>query len=195
MPENSPISVKQVAETIAIVDALDFEARSKRVEDIFERQPTVLGTVIQLHSVGVDYSTQEHALYVLLVLYECFARHVKGLPKISQEMVQVALDRDVARHKFYDDETPEEAARLQQLEAREYPERNVLAFVVGYLSEHLPNHSRENELAIHACTAVMDAFVKAKERAFTRGKKPSKAGLATGSRNKSRSRRRRRRLQ
>ena len=131
MSDNKPISLQQVAEVVAYVESLDFEAKLKRVDRIFADQPAVLGAVVQLHSLGVDYPVQEHAMHVLLILYECFTRYVSDLPRISKEMVQAAFDNNVAELRFYDGETTEEAARLQRLAALEYPERNVLAFVVG----------------------------------------------------------------
>jgi hypothetical protein len=191
MSQNKPISVEQVARAIAYVDSLDLQAKVKRVDRIFQDQPAVLGAVVQLHSLGVDYPTQEHAIHVLLVLYECFTRHVSGLPRISEEMVQAALDSNVAMLRFYDEEPPEEAARLQRLAALKHPEPNVLAFVVGYLSEQFPNYSRENELVINVSKAVMDAFVEAKQLTTGQRREAKRVGRASGSIRKSQSRRRR----
>jgi hypothetical protein len=120
---------------------------------------------VQLHSLDVDYPTQEHAFHVLFVLYECFTRHVPNFPRITEEMVQSAFDENVAMLQFYDGESPQEAARLQRLASRRHPERNVMVFVVSYLAEHLPKYSHKNELVINACTAVMAAFVRAKQLA------------------------------
>jgi hypothetical protein len=173
MSQDKPLSVNQVAEAIAYVDSLDFEAKVKRADKIFADQPAVLGAVVQLHSLDVDYPTQEHALHVLLVLYECFTRHVPDLPRISEEMVQSAFDDNVAMLRFYDGETPEETARLQRLASLRHPEQNVLAFVVSYLAEHFPKYSSENELVVNACTAVMAAFVKAKHLASSGGSRAS----------------------
>ena len=193
MSQNKPISVEQVAAVIAYLDSLDLEAKVKRVDRIFQDQPAVLGAVVQLHSLGVDYPTQEHAIYVLLVLYECFTRHVSGLPRISEEMVQTAFDNNVAMLRFYDEELPEEAARLQRLAALKHPEPNVLAFVVGYLSEQFPKYSRENELVINASKAVMDAFVEAKRLTNGQRREAKRVGRASGSMRRPRSRRQSRR--
>jgi hypothetical protein len=191
MSDNKPISLQQVAEVIAYVESLDFEAKLKRVDRIFADQPAVLGAVVQLHSLGVDYPVQEHAMHVLLILYECFTRYVSDLPRISKEMVQAAFDNNVAELRFYDGETTEEAARLQRLAALEYPERNVLAFVVGYLDEQLPTtDSREKELVINACKAVMNVFVSAKQLARGQSQEVRVGGRASGSRRKPQSQRR-----
>lgn len=165
MSQYKPLSVGQVAEAIAYVESLDLEAKVKRADKIFADQPAALGAIVQLHSLDVDYPTQEHAFHVLFVLYECFTRHVPNFPRITEEMVQSAFDENVAMLRFYDGELPQEAARLQRVTSLRHPERNVLAFVVGYLAERLPKYSRKNELVINACTAVMAAFVRAKQLA------------------------------
>jgi hypothetical protein len=115
---------------------------------------------------------------------------VPKLPKITPDMVQAAFDKNAAMLRFYDGETPEEEARLQQQVALKHPERNVLAFVVGYLADKFPTYSRENELVINACKAVMDAFVKAKQMAegLPRQTKPTRQ--ATGPKRRQKRRRR-----
>lgn len=165
MSKSKPLSLEQVASAIGYVTRLDRDGRVKLADKIFEDQPAVLGAVVQLHSLGVDFPTQEHALHVLLVLYECFTRHVPGLPKITEATVQAAFDNNSAMLRFYDEETPDEAARLQRIAALRHPEPNVLAYVFGYLAEQFPSNSRENELVINACMAVMAAFVSAKQTA------------------------------
>jgi hypothetical protein len=163
MSQDKPLTVDQVAEAIAYVESLDLEAKVKRLDRIFADQPAVLAAIVQLHSLDVDYPTQEHAFHVLLVLYECFTRHVPDLPNITEEMVQSAFDDNVTMLRFYDGETQQESARLQRIASVRHPEQNVLAFVVGYLADHLPKYSHQNELVINACTVVMAAFVRAKQ--------------------------------
>ena len=152
MSKSKPLSLEQVASAIGYVTRLDHEDKVRLADRIFESQPAVLGAVVQLHSLGVDFPAQEHALHVLFVLYECFTRYVPGLPKITEATVQSAFDNNVAMLKFYDEETPDEAARLQRIAALRHAEPNVLAFVSGYLAEQFPIYSRENELVINACT-------------------------------------------
>jgi len=96
MSKSKPLSVEQVASAIGYVTRLDRDGRVKLADKIFEDQPAVLGAVVQLHSLGVDFPTQEHAVHVLLVLYECFTRHVPGLPKITEATVQAAFDNNSA---------------------------------------------------------------------------------------------------
>ena len=124
----------------------------------------MLGAVVQLKSLGVESATHEHAFHVLLILFECFARHVPKLPRISEEAVQKALDNNVSMRDFLDKESPEEAARLQRLSIEKYSEPNILSYVTGYLNDNgLSQSSRENELVVHTCKSIMDAFVLVKE--------------------------------
>ncbi len=103
-------------------------------------------------------------MHVLMVLYECFARNVTNFPRITKEMVQKAFDNNASMLALFDGETPQEAARLQRLSIEKYHERNVIAFVTGYLHEQgLSRFSRENELVAHTCKSITDAFVEAKQ--------------------------------
>lgn len=166
MPDQTPLTLQQVADAVAYVEGLDFDVKLERFDRIFEAQPAVLGAVVQLKILGVDSATQDHAFHVLLVLCECFTRNVPNLPRISEEMVQKALDNNVAMVEFFDKERRPEAARLQRLGIEKHPEQNVLAFVAGYLDEQgLTRPSRENELVVHICKSIMDAFVEAKQMA------------------------------
>ena len=192
MSQRSPLSPEQMASAIGYVIRLDRESKVRLADKIFEDQPAVLGAVVQLHSLGVDFSTQEHAYHVLFVLYECFTRHVPGLPKITEATVQAAFDTNSAMLKFYDEETPDEATRLQRIAALRHPEPSVLAFVYGYLAEQFPIYSRENELVINACTAVMAAFVEVKGPAPRREMKSAVPTSATRPKRRRPTRRQRR---
>ena len=166
MPNQNPISLQQVASTITYIESLDADAKLRSFDRIFEAQPAVLGAVVQLKSLGVEYTRQEHAFHVLFVLFECFARHVPNLPRITEEAVQKALDNNVSMLELFDKETPQEATRLQSLSIENYPEQNVLAFVTGYLHEQgLSRFSPENEHVVQICKSIMDAFVEAKQTA------------------------------
>jgi hypothetical protein len=164
MPDQTPLTLHQVTDTVAYVESLDFDAKLKRFDRIFEVQPAVLGAVVQLKALGVDSATQDHAFHVLLVLFECFTRNVPNLPRISEEMVQKALDNNVAMVEFFNEERRPEAERLQRLGIENYPDQNVLAFVAGYLDEQgLTRQSRENVLVVHVCKSIMDAFFEARQ--------------------------------
>ena len=165
MPNQTPITLQQVTSTITYIESLDTDAKLTSFDRIFEAQPAVLGAVVQLKSLGVESPTQEHAFHVLLILFECFARHVPNLPRISEEAVQKALDNNVSMHEFLDKESPEEAARLQRLSIEKHPEPNILAYVTGHLNENgLSKFCRGNELVVHTCKSIMDAFVQAKQQ-------------------------------
>lgn len=115
-------------ESRSFPENLDTDARLKSFDRIFEAQPVVLGAVVQLKSLGVECATQDHAFHVLLFLFECFARYVPHLPKISEDAVQKASDNNVSMLDLFDKGSLQNAARLQRLSIEKYPEQNVLAF-------------------------------------------------------------------
>jgi hypothetical protein len=165
MPSQTPITLQQVSSTRAYVESLDTDAKLKSFDQIFEAQSAVMGAVVQLKLLGVESAAQEHAFQILLILFECFAQHVPNLPRISEKAVQKALDNNVSMREFLEKESPEEAARLQRLSIEKYPEPNILAYVTGYLNDNgLSKFCRGNELVVHTCKSIMDAFVQAKQQ-------------------------------
>ena len=163
MSNQNPITAQQIATAVANVERLDHDAKLRIVDRIFTDQPAVLGAVVQLHSLGVSYVTQEHALHVLLVLFECFNRVLPGLPRIAEESVQNALDNNAAMLRLLNEESDKSAEQLLRLSIKKYPEPGVLAFVGGYLNDNgFSTFSPENELVSRTCKSVMDVFVEAR---------------------------------
>ena len=155
-----PLTMHEVADAVAYVNHLDFNERIELCEKIGKLQPATMGAVVQLTSLGVDYATQEHALYVLMVLYRCFTRNRPSFPRITQQVVQKALDDNAAMLALFGKESPAEASRLMHLGVENYPERDVLVFVTGYLNDQgLTEFSRERELVLRVCIIITNAFV------------------------------------
>jgi hypothetical protein len=163
MGHSSVITNEQVSATLLDVTSLGFDAKVKRLESIGQQQPAVTGAVVQLARLGVDNAIVDHAFHVLLVVHECFVRDVPNLQEISVSMVEDAMRSNIAMLEQLDRETPDEASRLQRAAAMSYPEQNVLAFVTGYLHEQgILEFSREHELVVSVCKAIIDSYVEAK---------------------------------
>lgn len=165
MSDVGVITVDQMAAAVSLVESYGVDGKVERLECIGKLQPSVMGAVVQLTRMGVDYALVDHAFHVVLVLYECFVRDVPSLPQISVEMFEEAMRNNAALLELLDKETPQGARHLQLVSVRSYPEQNVLAFVTGYLNEHgLTKFSRDNELVVRVCKAITDTFVEAKRQ-------------------------------
>jgi len=163
MPNLTPLTSQEVANAVAYVERLDFDAKVECCGQIAKLQPAIMGAVVQLSSLGGEHAIMEHAFQVMMVLYQCFTQSAANFPRITEQMVQEAFDNNAAMLNLFDEEPPDEASRLQHLSIQKYHERNVLAFVTGYLHEQgLTRFGRDNEFVVRACKAITDAFVAAR---------------------------------
>lgn len=165
---NFSITPEQVADAVMKVTNYSFEEKTGRFDDIYAAQPALLGAAVQLPSLGVDLRLAEHALHVLLVLFECFSECVPMLPKIAPEAVQKAFDDIASMLRFYDGESEVEARRLQEVWVRSHREQAIVAFVVGYLHSELRVPTRHEELVRNCCLAITNAYLAAYEAAHRR---------------------------
>ena len=160
----TPIPTSVVARAAARVLSLDLAGKEKVADVIFERQPVALAYVLALSRLGVPLETIDHVLHVLMVSFECFTDSgTRRLPKITDEMIDLASRNNEAMLKLLDAESGEERERIQRLTMTTYPEVNVLAYVVGYLDRNvLTDLSQSNEYAVRAAKTIPDTFVEAR---------------------------------
>lgn len=160
---NFSITPEHLAGAVVKVANYSFAEKIRRFDDIFAAQPALLGAAVQLPSLGVAMGMAEHAFHVLLVLFECFSKHVPTLPKIEPDTVQKAFDDIASMLRFYDGESDTEAHRLQEIWMRNHREQAVIAFVVNYLNSELKAPTREQELVRNCCLAITNAYLAAYE--------------------------------
>ena len=165
MLSNTSFSSAQLADSIVRIEALDFDAKVKHIDEIFKNQPAALGMILMLHQHDVDYVSMEYGLHVLQVLYDCFSRNVPNLPRMTEEMVETEFMNVVDMLQRWEEANPEESERQLLNSAYGHPECFVQAFVVSYLTEHMDYPCPEAEKVFHVSLAVMNAFVEAKKQA------------------------------
>ena len=158
---NFTISIDAVAEALKKAQSYSVHERIRRFDDVAAKQGAVMGAAIQLGSLGVPMPLVDHALMVLLVLFECFESEVPNLPSIKSQVVQDAFDRNADAVGFFEGESEAEAARLQQVYAQNLQEHTVMAFLVSYLQENIVGITRETELVRRCCWVMTDAYVVA----------------------------------
>lgn len=158
---NFTISIEAVANAVKKSRSYNIEERIRRFDDIAAKQGAVLGAAIQLGSLGVPMRLVDHALVVLLVLFECFESEVPDLPSIKPEVVQDAFDRNAELTRFLDSKPEDEANRLQQVYVKNLKEHTLLAFLASYLQDNIVAITRETEMVRRCCWVMMDAYVVA----------------------------------
>jgi hypothetical protein len=157
---NFTISIESVADTVKKIQECTHEERTRRFDDIAAKQGNVMGAAIQLGGLGVPMNLVEQALYVLLVLFECFESEAPGLPMVSQDTVQSEFDRHAASLRFYEGETAATATHLQTIQWENYSEHAIAAFVISHLNDHVTGLNRETELVRQCCMVIMQSYVK-----------------------------------
>jgi len=158
---NFTISIEAVADAVKKSQSYSIEERIRRFDDIAAKQGAVMGAAIQLGSLGVPMPLVDHALMVLLVLFECFEAEVPDLPSIKPKIVQDAFDRNAEAIRFFDGIPENEAAELQQVYVKNMKEHTLLAFLTSYLQDNLVGITRETELVRRCCWVMTDAYVVA----------------------------------
>jgi hypothetical protein len=158
---NFTISIEAVADAVKKSQSYSFQEAIRRFEDVAKMQPAVMGAAVQLNSHGVPLTLVEHALKVLLVLFECFESEAPDLPSIMPEVVQDAFDRNTALLLAYCAESGSEAKTSQASYIMNLKQHPLVAFVTNYLQENIRGISRETEMVRQCCWVMMDAYVVA----------------------------------
>jgi hypothetical protein len=158
---NFTIPIESVADAIKKAKSYSVAERTRRFDDVASKQGAVMGAAIQLASLGVPMPLVDHALTVLLVLFECFESEAPELPSIKPHVVQAAFDRNAEAIRFFERESETDAARLQEIYVKNLKEHTLLAFLTDYLREHIIGINRETELVRRCCWVMTDAYVRA----------------------------------
>jgi hypothetical protein len=105
-------------------------------DEIFERQPNLLASVLVLPNMGVSTLELEVPLHVLLVTFQAMKRSGHIWPTIQEDVQEKCLMRLTARMRFNEGLTAEIADGLVKQFCDEHSERHLLAFAYGYLKDH-----------------------------------------------------------
>lgn len=158
---NMTISIEAVAAAVKKSQSYSFQETVRRFEDVAKKQPAVMGAAVELDSLGVPLSLVEHALKVLLVLFECFETEAPDLPSIKPEVVQAAFTRTTKVLNTIASQSKDEAERSQHAYVMNLKEHALVAFIAPYLQGNIPCTSRETEMVRQCCWVMMDAYVVA----------------------------------
>jgi hypothetical protein len=152
-----------MVESIKYVTSLDLCAKEKLGEEIFVKQPNLLGIVCFLSKLNVPMSKVDEVLFMLLVLYEAFQkRSGLNISLVTEVMIKKASDNNTAMLNYLEKEGMVEGSNLIGKAMAESPNRFVSAFVIGHLNDHgFSTLSEENESCIRAAIVIMDCFIKA----------------------------------
>lgn len=150
-------------ESIKYITSLDLCGKENLGEEIFAKQPNLLGIVHVLSKLNVPMAKVDEVFFILLVLYEAFQKRSGiDIPLVTEDMIKKAYDNNNAMLNYLEKEGIVEGCTLIGKAMSESPNKFILAFVFGYLNEHgFSTLSEENESCICAAKVIMDCFIQA----------------------------------
>lgn len=138
----SRISIQALSLAIKKVRAMSMSQKEQLVDELFQKQPNLLGSFLVQKQMGVSFEKMEFLLEILLICFQAMKESGLTWPLITEDEQEKQLARYVATVKFGEDLN----SSLQELVIKQYIERHpepyLLAFVTGetknWLSRILP---------------------------------------------------------
>jgi hypothetical protein len=118
------------------IDAMNPAQKIQLADEIFLQQPNLLASILVLSNMGVNMLQLEVPLHILLVTFQAMKRSGHTWPIIQEDVQEKCLQRLNAHMRFNEGLPAKTANRLVKQFCDEHRERNLLAFVYGYLGEH-----------------------------------------------------------
>jgi len=118
------------------VNAMNPAQKVQLADEIFLQQPNLLASILVLSNMGVNMLQLELPLHILLVTFQAMKRSGHTWPIVQEDVQEKCLQRLNARMRFNEGLPAKTANRLVKQFCDEHAERNLLAFVYGYLGEH-----------------------------------------------------------
>jgi hypothetical protein len=125
-----------VIEADIAVRRMSHDQKVRLADEIYAQQPNMLASILALPRVGVDMAQLEVALHILLVSFQAMKLSGRPWPLITEDIQDGCLQRLTARMRFNEGVPEELATKVVEQFHKEHAERNLLAFVYGYLGDH-----------------------------------------------------------
>ena len=155
------ITQEQLTRAIEKVDRLTLLERLKRIDDVNISQPALFSLAFDVMRFGVNAKTTDHAIQVMLVMFECSLELAPTFPTISRAAVERALNEQKARAVMRDHPPHDLPEPLAHPWASRHAEHFVVSYVVEHLSRNVPDPTWEHHFVIVVSIAIMNAYLDA----------------------------------
>ncbi|WP_345541905.1 hypothetical protein [Variovorax defluvii] len=118
------------------VNGMNQAQKVRLADEVFAQQPNMLASILALHRMGVGMVELEVPLHILLVTFQAMKRSGHAWPMVTEAMQETCMQRLTARARFNEGLPDDLAQQVVQQFCDEHLERNLLAFVYGYLGDH-----------------------------------------------------------
>lgn len=118
------------------IGAMNPAQKIQLADEIFLKQPNLLASILVLSNMGVNMLQLEVPLHILLVTFQAMKRSGHPWPIVQEDVQEKCLQRLNARMRFNEGLPAQTANSLVKQFCDGHSERNLLAFVYGYLGDH-----------------------------------------------------------
>jgi len=119
------------------IRAMRRDQKERLVDELFQKQPNMLGSFLVQKQLGVSFEKMEFLLEMLLICFQAMKESALTWPLITEDEQDKQLARYVATVKFGEDLS----SSLQELAMKQYieshPEPYLLAFVTSEINAWL----------------------------------------------------------
>jgi hypothetical protein len=130
------LTQRVVIEADVAVRGMSQDQKVRLADEIYAQQPDMLASILALPRMGVDLAQLEVALHILLVTFQAMKLSGHRWPLITEDIQDGCLRRLTARARFNEGLSQELASKVAEQVHNEHAERDLMAFVYGYLDEH-----------------------------------------------------------
>ena len=133
----SRVSEREVVNAIVLVSAMDLREKEALADELFRVQPTMFGSVLVLHSMGVSPEKMDFALNLLFICFQAMKETGLAWPMITETEQDKQMARYVAAVRFGEDLSPAQSERAMKQYLDAHPERPLLAYITTELAKWL----------------------------------------------------------
>ena len=130
-----------ITQSVLVQAAIDVNRMSQAhkvslADEIFVHQPNLLTSILVLPRMGVGMVQLEVPLHILMVGFQAMKHSGHAWPIVTEDIQEGCMQRLTARARFNEGLPGDLATRVVQQFCDEHRERELLAFVYGYLGDH-----------------------------------------------------------
>lgn len=156
--------MKTIAESLHYFDSLGLDERIELNETIHQNQPHAYLTLLALSQEGISLETMDHLLNILCVIYLATTKmNSLKIPVVSKGALRKAYKNNIAMLRYVymeEDETSKDEI------FQSYPDKNLLAYLIGCLKErNLLKDNKECNMIITTLKVILDSLIDARKRA------------------------------
>ncbi len=137
------ISKAVLMNSIVAVSAMSTSAKLELADELFLKQPSLLGAVLVQKSLGVSTPKIDFLLGLILVMFTAMRESGINWPRISEDEIDRQMRRTTGFGIFAQGLTPELFSRVAEDHAKAHPEKDLLAYVMGSLRTWLERVNSE----------------------------------------------------